>query len=416
MADFKLTKVIAVNAIGQLGPIGKQYSPAGNILIIADDRTYRVAGESVRRVLKEHGHPTVECVLNRSEALIPDERALGEILVHMNDGITLLVSVGSGSITDLTRYISHKFKKPFIAVPTAPSMDGYASSVAPLTIRGFKQTFAAVTPAAIVADTTVLAGAPRDMILAGLGDLLGKYTSLADWKLSSFVNEERYTEDIAAMVREALANTVRNFNSPPSDEVRIGHLTDALIVSGEAMQLWGDSRPASGAEHHLAHFWEMQAALHGHSSYFHGTKVGVAVILVAQLYHRIFALDAATVEQRIARFRPESQTEYTERIHRVYGPLAGDVLHDLQAYYLDAAQRTVRQGRIIANWEAMRAWVLAHVPTPEWLQDFMLRAGAPVLPAQIEVDAELLQISLENAKEVRKRYTVFRLAEDIGFI
>ena len=415
MAENTIQKVVAAGALGRLPTVLQTLGCTGAVLLIADNRTYQVAGVKVNEILTAQGYRVRLCILERNEPLVPDERALGEIMVALEPEDALLVAVGSGSVTDLTRYTAYRFGKPFVAVPTAPSMDGYASSVAPLTIRGFKKTFKAATPAAIIADTDVLRGAPQDMILAGLGDLLGKYTSLADWKLSSFINEEAYSEDIAAMVRTALTETVNHFDSRLTNATLIAHLTDALIVSGEAMQLWGDSRPASGAEHHLAHFWEMQAGLQGHQSYFHGTKVGIAVILVAEIYHRVFAMDAAAVERSISHCIPELNAEYTARIQSAYGPLASDVLYDLKEYYLDAALRKVRQRRIIANWEMMRAWVHENVPRPEWLRQFMLQAGAPVEPGRIGIDAALLGLSLENAMEVRGRYTVFRLAEDIGF-
>lgn len=38
------------------------------------------------------------------------------------------------------------------------------------------------------------------------------------------------------------------------------NVTKALLLSGIAMQMMGNSRPASGAEHHIAHLIEMHPA------------------------------------------------------------------------------------------------------------------------------------------------------------
>jgi glycerol-1-phosphate dehydrogenase [NAD(P)+] len=417
MRNTTIKKItVEKNAIQLLPKYLHHLCETGTILLIADNHTYRAAGERVKGTLVSAGFIVREVILHRDQPLVPDEKALGEILVKMDFEISILLAVGSGSITDLTRYISHKFGKPFFAIPTAPSMDGYASSVAPLTINGFKQTLAAISPTAIFAEPEILAKAPTEMILAGFGDLLGKYTSLADWKLSHIINGESYSKELAAMVRSTVDKTVTDFNKQITDLTLIKNLTEALIISGEVMLQWGNSRPASGAEHHLAHFWEMQALLTGQKSHLHGTKVGIAVILVAEVYHKLFKLEIAEVKQLIAQSAPESELDCTKRIKKVFGPLAEDVLNDLNGHYLDLEKRAVRQRMILKNWATMKKWVENNVPTGEQIRELMLQVGAPVEVEAIDVNSEMLKIALENAKEVRARYTVFRLAEDIGWI
>ncbi|MGD9153934.1 MAG: sn-glycerol-1-phosphate dehydrogenase [Bacillota bacterium] len=415
MAESLFVKIIDAHGLDLLTQIVKDLNIKGKLLLVADDRTYAAAGGRVAGILKAAGFSLTECILHRSESLVPDESALGELLVKVEQDTGLLVAVGSGSITDLTRYLSYKLQKPFMAVSTAPSMDGYASSVAPLTLRGFKQTFPAVAPVAIIGDTGILAKAPPEMIRAGFGDLLGKYTSLADWKLSSIITEEAFSGEIAALVRVTADRTAASLSGSVSDPALVANLTEALIASGEAMQRWGNSRPASGAEHHLAHFWEMQAALNGTKRHLHGTKVGVAVIIVAKIYQQLLALDRCQVAELIARRKPETEAEYALRVQKAYGPLAGDVLSDLKGLYLDPVTRAARQRRILSNWEPLRDWVRTNLPTPEKLREWLLQAGAAVTVGEIGVTEEMRQLSLQNAKEVRSRYTVFRLAEDIGW-
>jgi glycerol-1-phosphate dehydrogenase [NAD(P)+] len=415
MSSNPILKIVESEALLKLSLVLQNISKASKVLLIADNKTWSVAGERAKSLLIVNGYQIVECILERDEPLVPDERALGEILVKLEPDIEILLAVGSGSITDLTRYIAYKFNKPFVAIPTAPSMDGYSSSVAPLTIRGFKQTLPAVTPAGIVADIAILVNAPTEMILAGFGDLLGKYTSLADWKLGQFINGEGYSEPIAAMVRTTVDKTVTSLNHNLSDPILIQNLTDALIISGEAMQQWGDSRPASGAEHHLAHFWEMQDLLTGKKSHLHGTKVGIAVILVAEVYHKLFKLEIEEVKQLIAQSKPELEQDFIKRVKKVYGPLADDILKDLKGLYLDPEKRAVRQRMILDNWTTMQVWVENNVPTGDWIRELMFRAGASIEAKSIDVSEEMLKLAMENAKEVRTRYTVFRLAEDIGW-
>ena len=160
---MNIKKVIIENgAIQKLPMVLNELAVTGPILLVADNHTYRVAGELVKQFLVKDGFQLREAVLDRDAELIPDEKALGEILIGMEPGIKVLVAVGSGSITDLTRFIACRFGKPFIAVPTAPSMDGYASPVAALTINGYKQTVSATPPLAIIADPDILAKAPPE--------------------------------------------------------------------------------------------------------------------------------------------------------------------------------------------------------------------------------------------------------------
>lgn len=60
-------------------------------------------------------------------------------------------------------------------------------------------------------------------------------------------------------------------------------------------------------------------------------------------------------------------------------------------------------------------WVKKNVPAPEWIRNILEKTGAPITPQEIGINAAELEIALQNAKEVRKRYTVFRLAEDLDW-
>ena len=98
--------------------------------------------------------------------------------------------MGSGTLCDLTRFASHRIGRPFVSLPTAPSVDAYTSMNAPLVIRGLKVTVDAQPPLAVFADLDVLCAAPPAMIAAGVGDVLGKYTALADWRLAALLWDE----------------------------------------------------------------------------------------------------------------------------------------------------------------------------------------------------------------------------------
>ena len=386
----------------------------GRLLLVADDRTYEAAGREVSLILQSLDFSVQECILTRSTPLVPDETALDEIRAACRRDIGTLWAVGSGSINDLMKYISHERRLPLITLATAASMDGYTSSVSALTIEGFKETVTANPPGIVLSVTEVLAKAPAAMTAAGIGDLMGKYTSLADWKISQFVNDEPISEELAARVREAVVLATADRSGISHDEC-LQRIMNAIIVSGDVMLEWGNSRPASGAEHHLSHFWELQAEWTGRPDHLHGEKVGVATVLMSELYHRIFALDKGKVKSMMARRVPETSLQFEKRIREAYGILSGSVIAGLKGIYLDETERIERQLRILDRWDAMKAWVREFVPETETVKSMLRDAGAPMEPSEIDVDGDLLAKALIDAKEMRSRYTILRLAEDIGF-
>ena len=156
------------------------------ILIVADDNTVLIGGNRVKEMMDGAGFDTELLVLpdHGYPVLLPDEETVGRLLVHTSDDTGLLLGVGSGTVNDLCKIVSYKMKLPFVIVGTAPSMDGYASVMAPLIVDRQKITYPAHYPYVIVTDTDLLNTAPLVMKQAGFGDVIGKYTALADWRLA----------------------------------------------------------------------------------------------------------------------------------------------------------------------------------------------------------------------------------------
>ncbi|MEG6588297.1 sn-glycerol-1-phosphate dehydrogenase, partial [Paenibacillus barengoltzii] len=259
------------------------------ILLVADDHTYAAAGEQLMGLLEVAGVKT-RVVLIQPDAqgdVVADEIAIVQLLLEIRpDETDALLAVGSGTIHDIVRFAAHKTGKPFVSVPTAPSVDGFTSAGAPLIVRGVKKTVPAVPPVAIFADLDILMAAPQRLVAAGFGDMLGKYTSLFDWKFSHLTAGEPYDEQAAAITERALRSCVSHAEAIGArTEEGIRALMTALIESGIAMLLFGQSHPASGAEHHLSHYWEMEFLRQGRRALLHGAKVGVACAEIARVYH-----------------------------------------------------------------------------------------------------------------------------------
>jgi glycerol-1-phosphate dehydrogenase [NAD(P)+] len=59
---------------------------------------------------------------------------------------------------------------------------------------------------------------------------------------------------------------------------------EGFLVTGLGMAFTGNSRPASGSEHIIAHAWELFDVEEGNAPHFHGLEVCEATRLVAIMY------------------------------------------------------------------------------------------------------------------------------------
>ncbi|MFR6278940.1 MAG: sn-glycerol-1-phosphate dehydrogenase [Acutalibacter sp.] len=324
---------------------------ASHIFLVADNYTYEAAGRQVEQLLDQAGLPYHKRVFQTETPLVPNEYALGSVLAAMTSQDDMLLAVGSGTLNDVTKYISARTGIPYVIAATAPSMDGYASTVAPTILDGFKTTLPAVYPAAIVADVDILKDAPMLMLTAGFGDIIGKFTSLADWRLSHQLNGEYYCPEVAGVIEAAVETCAANAQALAQREPQaIQAVTEALILSGLAMGMVGVSRPASGAEHQMAHYWEMDALRRGEEHPLHGNAVGVGTVLAASLY-------------------------------------------EMAAEYLPQGFAAPDKGQILACLQA---------------------AGSCADPKELGIRRELCLESLLHAMELRDRFTVQKLLEQKG--
>ncbi|MFB4330843.1 sn-glycerol-1-phosphate dehydrogenase [Paenibacillus sp. CR_12] len=335
-------------------------------IVVADANTYEAAGQTLMERLEAEGLEPRLCLIQPDELgdVVADERSLMQLFIEVEPERTgCLIAAGSGTLHDITRFVAHRCGKPFVSVPTAPSVDGFTSAGAPIVVRGIKQTYAATAPIAIFADPDILAKAPQPLIAAGFGDMLGKYTSLLDWRFSSTTAGEPYDGQVAEITERALESCIQHVEAiGQRTEEGIRILMTALIESGIAMLLFGQSHPASGAEHHLSHYWEMEYLRRGNRALLHGAKVGVACSEISSLYH-------AAADQRVY--------PYAEpKLWETYG-------------------------------EQVREW-LRKVPSKEEIAGLLRQAGGPSSLEELGIDEELFGESLREAHKLRDRHTILR--------
>ena len=258
------------------------YDQYKHLVMVCDDNTYEAAGKEVERLLG--GIPVIKL---DPENLHANEIGVAKVKEQLDPikEVDCMIAVGSGTIHDLTRYNAYERKIPFISVPTAASVDGYVSTVAAMSWYGFKKSMIAESPILVVADSRIITDAPMRLTASGVGDLLGKYTAIADWKITNILDGEYICDRICEMEYDALDKLKESLDGLSNRDINAyEELMYGLLLSGLAMQMTGHSRPASGAEHHMAHFWEM-AVINDEIDAYHGEKVGVGLIQVSDIYH-----------------------------------------------------------------------------------------------------------------------------------
>ena len=270
--------LIGSGVITGLKDITKQYD---SILLVADENTVAAAGAATEAALT--GKRVRKVIFSGETVLIPNEDAIAKVNENMA-GIDLIVGIGSGVIQDLCKYVSFFSGVPYYVVATAPSMDGYTSTGAAMILEGMKVTVSAKVPEAIIADTGVLKDAPMEMIRAGYGDIVGKYSALNDWRLSHVVNGEYLCPYIYDLTMEMVEKTLQLADGlVKREEESVGVLMEALVAVGIAMSFAGSSRPASGSEHHLSHFFEITGIVRGEEYFPHGIDVAYSTFITAGL-------------------------------------------------------------------------------------------------------------------------------------
>ncbi len=305
---------ISSGALQKIPAILKNYK---RIYMVADENTYRVAGKQVETILKENGMHFRTLVLD-GDVILPNPETIGKILLNAHDLSAksdifqysplpdFILAVGSGTINDSCRVTSYRMGLPYGVVATAPSMDGYVSAGSPILHDGTKSTVQGTTPKYLIADLDIVKDAPYDMMLAGIGDMFGKYTGILDWELARDYSGEYYCEKIAADVIEATDKCLTNgYKLGSRDPECVKNIMEGFLVTGLGMAFTGNSRPASGSEHIVAHSWELFDVEAGLPPHLHGLEVCEATRLIAILYKMLYAeTNDAHLKELIAKYIP----------------------------------------------------------------------------------------------------------------
>lgn len=380
---------IGEGALNKLTALCEGYE---NILVVFDVNTYKICGQKVTELLK-FKNLTVKVLQAQEKVVIPNEQKLEEIETEVKDA-HLIIGVGSGVINDLCKKVSFDKNIPYYIIATAPSMDGYASVGSALILKNMKITLNARPPLAIIADTSILKDAPLDMIKAGYGDIIGKFSCLNDWELSSFINGEYFCKNIYNEVYKCAKKIKRLGEKIKNREPKaIGKLMEALVLVGVLMSFVGSSRPASGSEHHLSHYFEITGILNGTEYFSHGIDVIYSATFLAKLRCKMILAQPKK--------RAFDELDYENQINRIYTQSAPEVIklqQKLGWYNKDDSEFVYK------NWTKI-VKILKKVPSFNKFVKMVDAVGLNYQEFENLYSKEKLNDAILYAKDLKDRYT-----------
>jgi glycerol-1-phosphate dehydrogenase [NAD(P)+] len=375
----------------------------GRLAVLSDVVTHEVLGARVEKALASLARID-RIVLPRDPHA--DKTTVDTVRARSVDA-DALIAVGSGTINDLAKFAAARDGKPYAVFATAPSMNGYTSANAAITVDGHKKTLPATPARGVFIDLAVLAAAPPRMIRAGLGDSLCRATAQVDWLLSHHLLGTQYRAAPFALLEHdepALLDAPEALLGGDLEAIRA--LARTLVLSGIGMTLCGGSYPASQGEHLISHYLDMRAGDTTRS--LHGEQVAVATLTMARLQEAM--LDAPAPVLRKTRIDERALKDH-------FGDDVGAACwRDFAPKRLDAAQAATLTERVAAQWETLRQTALAVRIPAERLASVMRRAGGPVRAADIGVDAVTWDGAVRHARFLRDRFTFLDLADDAGVL
>ena len=399
------------------------FPDAKKAIVVDDPRTRAVAGERVISLLKALGLGVSEHVINPDGS---DFHATYEKVEEVREAIAasggaVPVAVGSGVINDLTKRASDELGLRYMVVGTAASMDGYTAANSAITKDGMKQTMNCKAPLGCIVDSTVASAAPREMTASGYADLIAKIPAGADWIIADLIGSEPIHPLAWRLVQEPLRDTLSNpLGCASGDEREVRKLCEGLVMSAFAMQVMDSSRPASGTEHQISHYWDMEDLSVGGKPVSHGFKVGIGTLISTKTIEFLLRQDLANldVEAAVARWWPDFAT-VAATFPKVFGSRPAHIRRANEEYpkkfpTRDALRREL--SAVKAMWPDLSARMRAQLMPFEEVRENLRKVGAPYEPEMIGVTRERFRETYRGVPYMRARYFSLDLVDRLGLL
>lgn len=261
--------------INETGSICKDLKLTGNLLVASGPHTMKIAGEKVIESLHKYDYNVDTIIVEK-----PSLDAVSEVQDCMSN-VNAVLGVGGGKVIDVAKMASTQSGVHSVSIPTAASHDGISSPRASIKNQEGSVSMEVEPPVGIIADTQIISQAPFRLLAAGCGDIISNYTAILDWKLAHRLLNEDFSDSSAALsliTAETMIKSAGDIKEGLIESAAI--VVKALISSGMAISIAGNSRPASGAEHKFSHALDIIAP----EPALHGEQCGVGTIMMMYLH------------------------------------------------------------------------------------------------------------------------------------
>lgn len=373
---------------------------AKKLMLLADEITFQVAGETCTQLLKDKYNVVSTILTPRKYPTVHAESIYFPFIRKKAIDCNVILTIGTGSITDMGKYIGTELKIPVIAIPTAPSMNAYTSAVSAYIENGVKIT-AAITPAlGVIADTNIIANSPIELIQAGFADSQAKAFANADWQISSVLSGDSF----CPLPLKLFSSVEKQYKAHGDklikrDKKTILALMEGLNLGGFSMVIAGKSAPASGGEHLISHFLDMVAHKKEQDVFsYHGLQVGVGVVTSARLFERLREIKSPQIKK----------TDYDGELKKLFGK-------DAVKFRDKFSKKLPYLKKIAEQWDKILP-ILSQPPASQDIIKYLKKAQCPTTFAEIGVNKTLAKQTVLSARYIRDRITVLDLADELGVL
>lgn len=261
--------------ISETGSICKDLKLNGTVLVACGPKTKKIAGEQAISSLHEYGFETDTVIVET-----PSYDAIEDVKDSMNN-VSAVLGVGGGKVIDVAKMAATQSGVHSVSIPTAASHDGISSPRASIKSENGSVSLAVEPPVGVIADTQIISQAPFRLLAAGCGDIISNYTAILDWKLAHRLLNEDFSDSAVALSLITAETMIKSAGAIKEGLIESAAIVvKALISSGMAISIAGNSRPASGAEHKFSHALDIIAP----EPALHGEQCGVGTIMMMYLH------------------------------------------------------------------------------------------------------------------------------------
>lgn len=407
--------IIGYGIMEQIPDILEKYN-AKKPFIVSDINTYQAAGKELAKVLDNCNIDYSQYIF-KSPYLEPDERSVGSAVMHYDSSADIVIGVGSGVINDICKIVSSVADLPYIIIATAPSMDGYASATSSVNRDGLKISLPAKCADVVIGDIEILKNAPEKLLKAGIGDMLAKFVSICEWRISNIITGEYYCEQVAEMVRKALKKCVSNaagLLNRKDEAVRA--VFEGLVLSGIAMNYAGSSRPASGTEHYFSHIWDMRALEFDTPHDYHGIQCALGTYYTVIIYEKLLSItpDRKKALNYVSHFDYE---DYSLKLRSFLGRGATEMINlERKEGKYSAKKHSERLNVIIQKWEDIKEVIRQELMPLHELEKLYYLLNLPKTIEELGMEKTIAVQTFKHTKDIRDKYILSRLCFDLGII